>query len=129
MQRLALWLVALAVALLPVAAVAQGAMADPALHAKADALVASGHVYRDYSTEQERAAEKAKCDYNKVPYRFREQPTTEEQRAQYEKEGRTFALRFRVPQGKTVVVKDLIKGDVEQKTEEMMGAVARLLRS
>ncbi|MES3083055.1 serine hydrolase [Sphingomonas faeni] len=40
MHRLALWLVALAVALLPVGAVAQGAVADPALRAKADALVA-----------------------------------------------------------------------------------------
>ncbi|WP_332799093.1 serine hydrolase [Sphingomonas sp. PB2P12] len=40
MRRLALWLVALAVALLPVGAVAQGAVADPALRAKADALVA-----------------------------------------------------------------------------------------
>jgi len=40
MHRLALWLVALAVALLPVGAVAQGAMADPALRTKADALVA-----------------------------------------------------------------------------------------
>ena len=40
MRGLALWLMALAVALLPVGAVAQGAMADPALRAKADALVA-----------------------------------------------------------------------------------------
>jgi beta-lactamase class A len=39
-RGLALWLVALAVALLPVGAVAQGAGADPALRAKADALVA-----------------------------------------------------------------------------------------
>ncbi len=40
MQRLTLWLMALAVALLPVGAVAQDAVADPALRAKADALVA-----------------------------------------------------------------------------------------
>lgn len=40
MRGLALWLMALAVALLPVGAVAQGAVADPALQAKADALVA-----------------------------------------------------------------------------------------
>ncbi|MEG3160246.1 serine hydrolase [Sphingomonas sp. LB2R24] len=40
MRGLALWLMALAVALLPVSAVAQGAVADPALRAKADALVA-----------------------------------------------------------------------------------------
>ncbi|MEG8023813.1 hypothetical protein QP162_03970 [Sphingomonas aurantiaca] len=39
MRALTLWLVALVVALLPVGAVAQG-VADPALRAKADALVA-----------------------------------------------------------------------------------------
>ncbi len=40
MRRLALWLVALAVAMLPLAAMAQGPQADPALRTKADALVA-----------------------------------------------------------------------------------------
>ncbi|BCA62409.1 hypothetical protein HMP09_1643 [Sphingomonas sp. HMP9] len=40
MRGLALWLMAMAVALLPVGAMAQGAVADPALRAKADALVA-----------------------------------------------------------------------------------------
>jgi hypothetical protein len=40
MRGLALWLVTALMALLPVAAVAQGAVADPALRAKADALVA-----------------------------------------------------------------------------------------
>ncbi len=40
MRGLALWLVAALMALLPVPAVAQGAIADPALRAKADALVA-----------------------------------------------------------------------------------------
>lgn len=40
MRALALWLMALAVTLLPVGAVAQGVVADSALRAKADALVA-----------------------------------------------------------------------------------------
>ncbi|MGA1800412.1 serine hydrolase [Sphingomonas sp. 4RDLI-65] len=40
MRGLALWLMALVVALLPVGAVAQGAVADPVLRTKADALVA-----------------------------------------------------------------------------------------
>lgn len=87
--------------------------------AAADALVASGHVYRDYSTEQERAKEKAEADAFKRAYRFREKPITDAVRREYEAEGRPHALRFRVPLGQTVVIKDLIKGNVEQKTEEM----------
>src|SRR5947209_4547344 len=39
--------------------------------------------------------------------------------ARYEAEGRPFALRFQVPTGRTVVVDDLIKGRVEQKTHEI----------
>ncbi|MFO0909731.1 MAG: glutamate--tRNA ligase [Isosphaeraceae bacterium] len=82
-------------------------------------LVDSGHVYRDYSTEAERAAEKAAADAAKRAYRFRGKPVTDAELAQYEAEGRTYALRFRVPLGRSVVVNDLIKGPVEQKTEEM----------
>ena len=39
--------------------------------------------------------------------------------ARFEAEGRPFALRFQVPLGRTLVVHDLIKGDVEQKTDEI----------
>ena len=44
--------------------------------AAAERLVASGHVYRDYSTEAERAAEKAAAEREKRAYRFRRQPVT-----------------------------------------------------
>src|SRR3954454_746741 len=50
--------------------------------AAAERLVASGHVYRDYSTEAERAADKAAADRAKVAYRFRRRPLTDEQKAQ-----------------------------------------------
>jgi glutamyl-tRNA synthetase len=82
-------------------------------------LLASGHVYRDYSTEAERAADKAEAERRKLPYRFRRKPLTEEQAARHEAEGRPFALRFAVPPGRTIVVHDLIKGDVEQKTDDI----------
>jgi nondiscriminating glutamyl-tRNA synthetase len=87
--------------------------------AAAAALVASGHAYRDYSSEPERAAEKADAERRKVAYRFRKKTYTPEQLAQFEAEGRTYALRFEVPLGRSVIVKDIIKGDIEQKTEEM----------
>ena len=85
----------------------------------ADRLLAAGHVYRDYSTEQERAAEKAAADREKRAYRFRRKPMTDQQAAELEAEGRPSALRFQVPLGRTLVVHDLIKGDVEFATEEI----------
>jgi glutamyl-tRNA synthetase len=85
----------------------------------AEALVASGHVYRDYSTEAERAADKAQADAFKRAYRFRRKPVSDADLARFEAEGRPYALRFQVPPGRPVVVKDLIKGDVEQSSDEI----------
>jgi glutamyl-tRNA synthetase len=84
-----------------------------------DSLVASGHAYRDYSTDAERAAEKLAADKAKRAFRFRAKPLSDEDRARFEAEGRPFALRFRVPLGRTLVLQDLIKGPVEQKSDEI----------
>ena len=81
----------------------------------AEALLASGHAYRDYSTDSERAAEKAATERARVAYRFRRQPLTD----QLEAEGRPYALRFQVPLGRTLVLHDLIKGDVAFATDEI----------
>ncbi|GAC1473941.1 MAG: glutamate--tRNA ligase [Isosphaeraceae bacterium] len=85
----------------------------------AEALVASGVAYRDYSTESERGIERAAAEKAKRAYRFRRTPLSDEDRARYEAEGRPYALRFEVPSGRTLVVHDLIKGDVETKTGEI----------
>ena len=85
----------------------------------ADSLVASGHVYRDYSTQAERDADRDALKKSKQAYRFREKSYTAEELAQFEAEGRTYGLRFRVPSGRTLVLYDLIKGDVESKTDEI----------
>ena len=85
----------------------------------AESLVASGHAYRDYSTESERAAEKAAADAAKRAFRFRGKPQSVEELARFEAEGLPYALRFRVPLGRRLVLRDLIKGDVEQKTDEI----------
>ena len=91
----------------------------PKYQAAADALLASGHVYRDYSTEAERAADKAAIASSKMAYRFRGRVYSDAERAAYEVEARPFALRFRVPLGRTLILQDLIKGDVEQRTDEL----------
>lgn len=85
----------------------------------ADSLIASGHAYRDYTTQAERDADREAQKSHKVAYRFREKPITDADQARFEAEGRPFGLRFRVPPGRTLVVHDLIKGDVEQKTDEV----------
>lgn len=85
----------------------------------AAALVASGHAYRDYSTQEERDADRKAADAAKVAYRFREKPVSDADRARFEAEGRPFGLRFRVPSGRTLVLHDLIKGDVTQRSDEI----------
>lgn len=75
-------------------------------------LIASGHVYRDYSTEEERAADKAEADRRKMAYRFRRKEIASP-------EGRSFAWRFQVPLGRTLVLNDLIKGEVRFATDEI----------
>ncbi|QEH38496.1 Glutamate--tRNA ligase 1 [Aquisphaera giovannonii] len=87
--------------------------------AAVQALIDAGHVYRDYSTEAERAAEKSAAEKAKRAYRFRRLPATDEQLAQYEREGRPYALRFQVPTGRTLVLNDLIKGEVSFSTDEI----------
>ncbi len=80
----------------------------------------SGHVYRDYSTEAERAADKAAAERAEACLPLPPQadvPTSKS--AQFEAEGRPFALRFQVPPGRTLVLHDLIKGDVEFATDEI----------
>lgn len=87
--------------------------------AAAARLIESGHVYRDYSTEAERAADRAEAEKQKVAYRFRGQVPTEAQIAAFEAEGRPYALRFRVPTGRVLTLDDLIKGPVTFSTDEI----------
>ncbi len=85
----------------------------------ADRLVSSGHVYRDYSTDAERAAEKAAAERGKRAYRFRRKELSDAEVARLESENRPYALRFQVPRGRTLVLDDLIKGEVQFSTNEI----------
>jgi glutamyl-tRNA synthetase len=82
-------------------------------------LIASGHLYRDYTTEQERTVERQAAEKAKKPYRFRRKEHTDAELRQFEAEGRTYALRFAVPTGRTLVLNDLVKGTVEFATDEI----------
>jgi nondiscriminating glutamyl-tRNA synthetase len=85
----------------------------------AESLVSAGHVYRDYSTDAERAADKAAAEREKRAYRFRRKELSAFDAARLEAEGRPYALRFQVPRGRKLVCHDLIKGDVEFSTDEI----------
>lgn len=87
--------------------------------AAAARLVASGHAYRDYSTDQQRAADKLAAEKAKQAYRFRRPEVSRADLDAFEAEGRPFALRFAVPPGRTLVVPDAIKGDVVQQTDDL----------
>ncbi|MBV8486867.1 MAG: glutamate--tRNA ligase [Planctomycetaceae bacterium] len=82
-------------------------------------LIDSGHVYRDYSTEAERAEDRAAAERQRRAYRFRRQPLSEQELARREHEGLPFALRFSVPPGRTLTVHDLIKGEVSFASDEI----------
>ena len=88
--------------------------------AAVEQLIASGHVYRDYSTEQERAAEKARRGTREaglpVPPPARDARSSSpgsRPRAAPTPSG------SRCRSGRTLVVHDLIKGDVTFSTDEI----------
>jgi len=87
--------------------------------AAVDRLIASGHAYRDYSTDAERNVDRDAAKREKRPYRFRRIAHSPEDLARFEAEGRTYALRFEVPLGRTLVLNDLIKGEVTFSTDEI----------
>ena len=62
---------------------------------------------------------KVAAQRDKRAYRFRRKELSAAEAAQFEAEGRPFALRFEVAPGRTLVLHDLIKGDVEFATDEI----------
>ena len=86
----------------------------------ADQLLASGHVYRDYSTESERAAEKSAAERDKRAYRFRRKELSAAGSRPVRSRGTSRSpCGSQVPPGRTLVLHDLIKGDVEFATDEI----------
>ncbi|MBU9720248.1 MULTISPECIES: glutamate--tRNA ligase [Bacillaceae] len=82
-------------------------------------LIDSGKAYHCYMTEEELEAEReeqrAKGETPK--YSGRDRDLTPEQKATYENEGRKPVVRFRVPENQTVLVNDIVRGEVTFETE------------
>lgn len=87
----------------------------------ADRLLAGGHVYKCYCTKDEEDADRKEAQSQNRPYQYkgRCRNLTAEQRAQFEGEGRSFVLRFRVPRGQTVRYDDLVRGFIEFPTDSI----------
>lgn len=82
-------------------------------------LVASGHVYPCYCTAEELEAERAEAQKAGRAYKYsgRCRRLGEAGRRRVEAEGRVPALRFAVPEGKVMVIDDLIRGRIEYPTD------------
>jgi glutamyl-tRNA synthetase len=80
----------------------------------AEQLLARDQAYRCYCTPEELATERARQEAAKLPPRYsgRCARLTPEERAAFEAEGRTSALRFRVGEG-VVAFDDVVRGRVE----------------
>ena len=90
--------------------------------AAAKQLLDGGHAYRCYCTpermEAVRAEQKAKKS-SFLGYDGHCRDLSEAQRAEFEQQGLTFNLRFRMPEDRVVKVHDLIRGDVEVNTKQL----------
>lgn len=80
----------------------------------ADRLFAGGHAYYCYCTEAELARDREDLlARGELPrYLGRCRNLTEAEREELEKQGRRPVVRFRVPEAKTVVIDDLVRGQV-----------------
>ncbi len=79
-----------------------------------DQLLEKGYAYPCFCTEEELERERREAELKKIPYRYsgRCRNLTEREVERLKAEGRPYAIRFRVPDGRTVVFEDLIKGKI-----------------
>ena len=86
----------------------------------ADRLLETGGAYRCYCTPEELEHRKKAAIEKGLPWRYDRRclELSEQDREHLEKEGRPYATRFRVPEGK-VVVNDLLRGEVTVDASEI----------
>jgi glutamyl-tRNA synthetase len=77
-------------------------------------LLAAGAAYHDYATAEEMDAERkaAEADKRHFHYSRRFAASTAEDRARFEAEGRKAVVRLKMPRLGTLVLRDLVRGDV-----------------
>jgi glutamyl-tRNA synthetase len=87
----------------------------------ATALIEGGHAYRCYCTAEELDERRKIAQKEKRPpgYDGRCRNLSPEERAAFEAEGRSFAVRFAVPEGRDVSFTDMVRGDVTVSTTQI----------
>jgi len=87
----------------------------------AQKLLESGHAYYCYCTPEELEAERKEAEARHVAYKYSRKcrNLTPEERQRLEAEGRKPVIRFKVPDGQTVVFDDLIRGRIETPTDSI----------
>lgn len=87
----------------------------PRYQEAAKQLLASGHAYRDYAKPEELQAERAAAEAAKGSFTYSRKwmAETDEQARAFEAEGRQGVVRLKMPRDGKLVIKDLVRGDVE----------------
>ena len=77
-------------------------------------LLESGHAYPCFCTPEQLEEERRKAQEKGVAYRYsgRCRNLTKEEVERLKAEGKPYAVRFRVPDGRTIVFEDIVKGHV-----------------
>ncbi len=86
-----------------------------------DKLLNEGSAFRCFCTSEEVEDQKKSAEKENRPYHDRCRNLSPEEVTSLENEGRTHAIRFRVPSGKPVTVRDAVKGNVEFNSDNIGG--------
>jgi glutamyl-tRNA synthetase len=90
-------------------------------HAAVLTLVENGRAYRCYCTPEELESRRKKAQAEGRPpgYDGRCRDLTDAERAAFEAEGRQWAVRFRVPPGRTMTFDDVVRGTIATRSEQV----------
>jgi len=82
--------------------------------AAVEALLSSGHAYRDFAKTEEIQTEREQAQQAKEQFTYsrRWMAETDEQAAQFEAEGRQAVVRLKMPREGELLIKDLVRGEV-----------------
>ena len=94
-------------------------------HAAVLNLVETGHAYRCYCTaeELEQRRKQAQAAGRPPGYDGRCRDLSDSQRAAFEAEGRDFAVRFKVPPGRTISFDDVVRGTISTHSDQIQDFV------
>jgi glutamyl-tRNA synthetase len=84
-------------------------------------MVDDGHAYRCYCTpeELEERRRQARGERRTPGYDGRCRGLSEEDKAMFEAEGRPFAIRFKVPEGRTIIFEDVVRGTISTDSDRI----------